>query len=328
MEHKNHSGIYHKTFLATGVVTDQKIGGDSIPYYWIDAPHWQPDSKVITEKFGWLKYSAHQKSTSYVIGHNIYLINEDTNRHSCDLPSGVKTFPHDNYTYWRNCARSSLLRLGDHRFHNELVHHWISLLDTDEPVPTHWTKEIEKRQKGMVDETRKFRLAMHYSRVQYGLITMKDLPIQTQKWLFRIKTLKHQVKVHPHNRLLIEQCVTGYFEDAIKLVHLLMDRTVLKDLQSSMKLEVYNDFIHYYLTEVVTNSMDLSVDYEASSIFSRAFLDDEYTYFKPQHNLCPLKRLTPLCKPGLFPNVTKHFRKTSIYSTSPQDDRVTVRLID
>ena len=240
----------------------------------------------------------------------------------------MKTFPHDNYTYWRNCARSSLLRLGNHRNNKEVFEGLINTLESNDAVPAHWTKEVKARQKGMADETRKFRLAMHYSRIQNGLITMKDLPIQTQKWLFRIKTLKHQVKVHPHNRLLIEQCVTGYFEDAIKLVFLLRDRTVLKDLQSSMKLEVYNDFISYYLTEVVTNAMDLSVDYDASSIFSFAFLDDVYTHFQPEHNLCPLKRLAPLCKPGLFPNVIKHFSETSIYSTSPQDDRVTLRLID
>jgi len=328
MKHKNHSGIYHKTFLATGVVTDQIIGGDSVPYYWCATPHWQDEDKVITEKFGWVKYSDHQKSCSYVNAHNIYLLDESINRHSWDLPSGVKTFPHDNYTYWRNCARSSLLRLGDHRNMKEFFEGLINTLEANEAIPAHWTKEVKAHQKGMADETRKFRLAMHYSRVQNGLITMKDLPIQTKKWLFRIKTLKHQVKVHPHNRLLIEQCVTGYFGDAIKLVFLLRDCTVIKEFESSMKLELYNDFIHYYLTEVVTNSMDLSVDYEASSIFSRAFLDDEYTYFQREHNLCPLKRLAPLCKPGLFPNVIKLFRETGIYSTSPQDDRVTIRLID
>ncbi|OEE37308.1 hypothetical protein A1QO_04170 [Vibrio genomosp. F10 str. ZF-129] len=208
-------GLYLDSFLATGIINTNPVAMDYVPLYWQTAYGELKTNDVDIEltKYHWPSFTQHQKDDRFLMAHNI---THEDNIRTVNLPTGVRTFPDDNYLFWTNCAKASLVRFN----HSQSLYEMFSTACREYKngkVPTHWKENIALYEQQMLSYKSQFKLSMDYRRKQVGLFEMNDLTKVTRNWLVVIDLLYKISELQKHE-IGLTQRLKKYLSRAIAQV--------------------------------------------------------------------------------------------------------------
>lgn len=246
-------------------------------------------------KFRWIEHRDIAYEGSYQSAHTpLYngCLNRDKvllMRHNRSIfPFGVMSNREDNVLYWRNCAKTYLIKydaeLANMKEFQSLIDKWDV---TEGEVPSHWIEIAQKSKESLEQAKQNFKTCRTYEKSNFGLISFKDLPNRISEEILSLTRLNAYLKRFPHNVLLAYQSVENYYFEGFKKLSMFA-HTTRCDVEPALEANVEKQYLTLvsFLKERATKAVftknnlgvmveaTLQVDYEASMQYHLSFGKD------------------------------------------------------
>lgn len=191
------------------------------PRHWYSTKH---GNHAHLSKFSWVTCPEITFEVSFLHAHDpfqmgwleaerVIRMRYDTHRY----PFGVKSYLKDNKLYWRNCARSYLVKYNhaylQEREFQDLIDAWD---DSEGSTPQHWLDIVAKAKETKLLTKAKFKTARRYEKENFGLIRQRELPKVALNSITPLARLNAYLKRFPHNSTNAYLSVESFYRNGFK----------------------------------------------------------------------------------------------------------------